>query len=390
MKKTKTNNSEHARLSPSAAHRWMDCTASIKLVEDLKLVDKPSTFADEGTTAHAVIEKARKRNIKTSELIGKVFEQDTGTYTVDADMARHAQAFIDLVDMLPGEGFSEQRVTYEQWVKDGFGTVDDVHIDAKTKHLYVTDFKYGVGVKVDAENNKQLMTYALGCLECFDFMYDIEKITIAIHQPRINHYDEYTFDKDELLAFGSKLATAARIIEYEKNLVFSPGDVCQWCPAKAVCEARAKYYKDKYTQDFTALKDSDSQTPEWMAQFLESLTYVDNMLKWGHDLKKELHRRLMAGEAMEGWKLIAGRNTRKWKDEKSADRAMFRAGLKKDARFNSTLISPPQAEKKLGKTHSVLKRHVETQPGKPIVALESDKAPAWKPVDMDDEFNELD
>lgn len=49
---------KHALLSPSAAHRWMNCTAAPLLERDVE--DKSSTFAEEGTLAHAYCAKKLK------------------------------------------------------------------------------------------------------------------------------------------------------------------------------------------------------------------------------------------------------------------------------------------------------------------------------------------
>ena len=57
----------HALLSPSAAHRWLNCTASPLLEKDVK--DSGSTFAEEGSLAHAIAAKKLKTFLKldTSE-----------------------------------------------------------------------------------------------------------------------------------------------------------------------------------------------------------------------------------------------------------------------------------------------------------------------------------
>ena len=74
--------------------------------------------------------------------------------------------------------FVEQKVDFSRFVKDGFGTSDCIIIDNDT--IFVIDFKYGTGVKVDALNNTQMMIYALGALEMFDGIFDISSLIYYI------------------------------------------------------------------------------------------------------------------------------------------------------------------------------------------------------------------
>ena len=76
----------------------------------------------------------------------------------------------------------EQRLDFSRFVQEGFGTGDCVIIADGT--LYIVDYKHGKGVEVSAVDNPQMMLYALGALELFDGIYDIDTVQMAIFQPR--------------------------------------------------------------------------------------------------------------------------------------------------------------------------------------------------------------
>ena len=59
------------------------------------------------------------------------------------------------------------------YVPSGYGTVDSLII-SKGK-IQIIDLKMGIGVLVNAEENSQMMLYALGALEKFGKEYDIKR-----------------------------------------------------------------------------------------------------------------------------------------------------------------------------------------------------------------------
>ena len=97
----------------------------------------------------------------------------------------------------------EQRLDFSKWVPQGFGTGDCVIVADET--LTVIDFKYGVGILVEAEKNPQMMCYALGALQLFDSIYDIDSVTMTIFQPRRDNVSTYTISKEELLKWAEEV-----------------------------------------------------------------------------------------------------------------------------------------------------------------------------------------
>ncbi|KAK1548903.1 hypothetical protein Q3G72_003266 [Acer saccharum] len=217
--------------------------------------DKSSEFADEGTAAHHLASECLEGEHDAKFFLGKhihVQEKHTewcdkpgkDVYLVDADMTREVQKYVDYVRAAVGNGklHIEQRLPiFGGAIPDQFGT-SDVVIVFDTE-LVICDLKYGRGVQVFAENNPQMMLYALGALDEFDPLGDIETVRMVIHQPRLNHVDEWTCSVGDLRAFEQEAIAAGKKALSIKSLhggqVFlNPGEKqCQFCKAKGDCPA---------------------------------------------------------------------------------------------------------------------------------------------------------
>lgn len=53
---------KHAKLGPSGAHRWLNCTPSAN--QELEFADRTSEAAAEGTAAHALAEHKLRKALK--------------------------------------------------------------------------------------------------------------------------------------------------------------------------------------------------------------------------------------------------------------------------------------------------------------------------------------
>lgn len=249
--------SDHAKLSPSGAHRWIACPGSLAL--EASYPDKSSDFAEEGTLAHALAGECLEDEHSAAFFIGPDYRYlDHGVdkvAVVSADMAREVQKYIDQIRAAAdgGELMVEQRLPIfagnDAGVPEQFGTSDVVIIHEGRRRLEVRDLKYGRGVQVYAEKNPQLMLYALGALDEFGLLYEFDDVLMAIHQPRLDHVDEWVCSVEELrefekvaLAAGAKaLRIAEGAISKDPNCVtpfLNPGDKqCQFCKAKGGCPA---------------------------------------------------------------------------------------------------------------------------------------------------------
>ena len=168
---------KHALLSASAAHRWLTCTPSAVL--ESKEPDSTSEYAAEGTRAHAAGEK-----LLINWLEGHPRKK---VQTDDGEMKECTKAYRDyVIEVFNTEKkktpdallLIEQRLDFSRWVPGGFGTGDAVIVG--DGRLHIIDLKYGKGVPVSAENNPQLKLYALGAVEAYDMLDDVDEIQVHI------------------------------------------------------------------------------------------------------------------------------------------------------------------------------------------------------------------
>ena len=213
----------HAKLSPSGAHRWMQCPGSVVLEADYP--DEGSSYAREGTVAHELAAGHLNAGWDLSDYVNEYWhgEEPDGTtwkVLITQDMVDHVHDYAKLVREYAEGGvlMVEQRlgighVTGEPEAK---GTSDVVIV--KGGELIVMDLKFGMGVKVDATDNPQLQLYALGALNEFDgVLQDFHTVTMVIHQPRLNHVSEYSIPVQDLHAFADKVRDAAAKVERAVN-----------------------------------------------------------------------------------------------------------------------------------------------------------------------------
>ena len=275
---------KHALLSASSAHRWLSCPPSARLGENC--ADTGSTFAEEGTEAHTLGEFKIKHalgltdNSQNPIPIMKYFNSEMDGCTTDfavfvlelLDKAYHASP--DPLLLL------EQKLDYSMYAPEGFGTCDVVIIADRT--LYVVDFKYGSGVLVSAEDNPQLMLYALAVLEMYDGVYDIEEVCMAIYQPRREHTSFCTKPAAELFEWAESVLKPAAALAYAGEGEFQVGEQCQFCKVRSECRACAEHNMalTKYAFRKPPLLEDDE---------IESiLTQVDELLDWAKGIQKHV------------------------------------------------------------------------------------------------------
>lgn len=402
----------HALLSPSGADRWMTCPGSVALERDLP--DTSSEFADEGTAAHDLAARCLETGLPASGFIGEVIAVEDRSFTVDDEMAGFVQAYVDRTRAAAegGELFIEQRLSIEHLTgeEDAHGTSDAVIISGT--ELCIRDLKYGRGVRVEAEGNRQLQIYALAALAEYELVYDIQTVRICIDQPRLNHVSEWVLTVDELRRFGDEVADCA--LRATSALQFRDGwmrdgssyylnpseGACRFCKAKALCPALAVRVQEEVGAEFDTIAEadveavapSDATSEEVLGVKMRAVGLIED---WCKAVRAEVERRLLAGRDVPGWKLVEGRRgPRQWGDKDEAEQVLKGFRLKVEEMYDLKLITPPAAEKlhkagKIGPRQWPRLQELITQTeGKPSVAPESDKRPALVVSAVEDEFSD--
>ena len=366
----------HAKLSPSSAHRWMRCTASIEACRDIP--NTSSIHAEEGTAAHELAENCLRENVDASFYVGNVFNG----FTVDDDMASHVQQYVDRIHALEGNLDIEVRLDLRAYAPESFGTADAVTLNADNKRLYVGDLKYGKGVQVEAEGNEQGMLYALGALKEYEIYSEIDEIVIGIYQPRLNHYPQWTISRADLLAFGETVKTAAEEA-LGPNASFNPGEKqCGWCLYKSECRALADHQNVIVGSQFDALDIIEKVDTLSLDEIGEKiLPNIKLLEQWVKAIQHRAYEALDEGKEVPGYKLVEGRSTRRWADEKEVSKKL-ESTLEEDDVYQRKLITVAQAEKLLGKKEfaEMFADDVSRPAGKATIAPESDKRIALTPA----------
>ena len=373
---------KHALLSASGSSRWLHCTPSARLEEKFE-ESSPSTssvYADEGTLAHefgdlnlrkaagritdSVFEKEikelRKHPLYSSEMEGEVDKYVT--YVLEA-FAEAKQKTPDAVLMI------EERLDFSHLVEQGFGTGDAGVIADGV--LEIIDLKYGKGIRVEAEENPQLMLYGSGALRSFELMYDIHTIKLTIVQPRLDHISSWKIKVKDLISWGEKIVKPAAAKAYEGKGVQKAGDHCKWCKVKAMCATLAAKNVALAKHEF---KDPHLLTD---SQLLEVYKQQPMLVDWVNAVAEHILAEALKGKQWKGYKIVEGRSQRKWIDE---DKVIETLELSHDPKdfMVSKLAGIPAIEKLLGKKDFpiLLGEMVLLPPGKPTLVPESDKRPA--------------
>ena len=386
----------HAKLSPSGAHRWMACPGSVAL--EAAFPDQSSAYAAEGTLAHTLAsEHLDGSGLHPSQRIGEVHEVDGYTFTVDAAMAAYVDDYCRLVQEYAQRGLLlvEQRVPIAHVTGEAgaTGTSDAIVVHTAKRMLYVVDLKYGMGVRVDAGDNPQLMMYALGAMEQCEPLGEFDQVCMVIHQPRLNHVSEHWIYFGDLWAFKRRAAEAAELTR-QPDAPLVPGEKqCRFCKAKATCPALRAEVTEVVSGSATL---DEFLTPDMTTgdNYLSvAMSKVGLVEDWCKAVRAEVERRLLAGQTVDGFKLVEGRRgNRKWSNDAEVE-ALFKSfRLRQDEMYDYSLISPTKAEKLLKDTPKRWEKAealISRAEGKPSVAPATDKRSSLTVQSVADDFRDL-
>ena len=363
----------HALLSASSSHRWLNCPPSARLSESYD--DKGSNYAAEGTDAHELCE------YKLRQALGIEAKDPTENLTwFNEEMEECANGYASFVMELVEEAkktcadpvvLIEQRLDYSKYVEEGFGTGDCVVIADGT--LHIVDYKHGKGVQVEADDNPQMKLYALGALELFDCIYDIETVNMTIYQPRRSNISTFTLPKTDLNDWAEKVLIPTAELAFTGKGEYHCGEWCQFCKAKADCRKRAEANMDLARYEFKQpplLTDDEVE---------EILGRIEGLISWASDIKEYALRTAICGKHWSGYKLVEGRANRKYTDENAVIAAVAAAGYDP---CEHKILGVTAMTSLLGKKqfNDILGELVTKPQGNPTLVPDSDKRPAMTTI----------
>lgn len=371
----------HALLSASSAHRWLSAPPLPRLEQYFP--HSTSSAAAEGTAAHALGE------YKIHRLLGEQFKRPTSDYQSDEmesltdDYASYVMEQYQEAKQYAKDAIIsvEQKLDFSKYVPEGFGTGDCVIVSDHL--LHIIDFKYGKGVRVEAKNNPQMKLYAIGALEMFGDLYDIDEVETTIFQPRMANISTWTINANQLMHWAdTELKQKAELAFAGKGTV-NYGPWCQFSACNAVLRARYDYHH-RITRfqlcSPSLLTDSE---------VAEVLSHIDDLNRWVHEVKDyAVDLAIHHGKQWPGYKIVEGRSMRHYKDEKAVAKIAETNGIHDI--YQKKLLPITKLEKRLGKQKFIelFSQEVIKPVGKPTLVPDSDRRPSIAKSNPQDEFKE--
>lgn len=374
----------HALLSASGASRWLNCTPSARLEEEYGEC-KSSAYAKEGTLAHELSElylrmdalhsisdpqfEADLEKLMSNELFSEEMLEVIPVYTdycVEQLIEAQTENPLAVMEI-------EQKLDLTDFIPESYGTADCVIINDDL--LEVIDLKYGKGVPVYAEWNKQLMLYGLGALQKYDTMYDISEIRLTIVQPRINNISTWQISVEELRKWAEEELRPKASLAFEGKGELCAGDWCRFCAVKNRCR---KLYEQQLE-----IAQYEFANPELLTddEIVDIVKRTPKLIEWANSIAEYAQTKAInENKQWPGLKLVEGISRRKWVDEDQASNTIFARcpELTEDDVFNMKLKPITAIEKVIGKKRftEVLSDIVIKPQGKPTLVSVEDKRPA--------------
>ncbi|MCZ3668187.1 DUF2800 domain-containing protein [Limosilactobacillus vaginalis] len=371
----------HALLSASSAHRWLSAPPLPRLEQFFP--HSTSNAAAEGTAAHALGE------YKVHRALGHSFKRPTSNYQCD-----EMEAYTDDYCSYVLEQFEvakqyakdptislEQKLDFSKYVPEGFGTGDCVIVSDHL--LHIIDFKYGKGVKVDATDNPQMKLYAIGALEMFGELYDIDEVETTIFQPRMANISTWSIPIKELIRWANTTLKEKAELAFAGQGTVRYGPWCQFSNCNAVLRARYDYHHQ--------LERFQLASPHLLtdAEVAEVLEHVDDLNRWAHEVKAyAADLAINHGKKWPGFKLVEGRSIRHYRDEGQVAATLQEAGYTDI--YQKKLLPITKLEAKLGKKkfNQLLGKQIYKPAGKPTLVADDDPRANIAKSTPADEFKE--
>ena len=373
----------HALLSPSSAHRWLNCTPSARLEENV--ADTASDYALEGTLAHAYCAKRLKEYLAlpTDEEDAEIEKLDE--YFTD-DMLEYVDTYYNIVigkfekakkRTSDAKLLVEVRLDFSSFIPESFGTSDSIIIADNT--MEVIDFKYGKGIEVSAVENPQMMIYAMGAYNEFSDEYKIKKVRMTIVQPRISNLSEFDITCVKLKLWCRKIMKIAKMA-FNGEGEQTPGDWCRFCKVKGQCRGLAK----KSIETATRFESHMLIKADEMAH--DVLPYLSTIRTWLEAVESFALKQALEGVEYDGYKVVAGRSIRKVTNPDAVMATLDEQGFRADDYLRpSELRSLSELERLVGKKRfaELCGAFVEKPQGKPTLVTIDDKREPYNTAEAD-------
>lgn len=386
--------SEHSKISPSSAKRWMACPKSVALSEQFE--QTTSIYAEEGTLAHSIgeleIRFAMQWINKFRYEIALTELKHSPHY--NKEMHEYAKGYADYIlnqyykaraEHPEAQLFIERKLSLDKWMPSQFGTGDACIAYSNTLDIY--DLKFGKGVKVEADNNEQLRIYALGWLDLLEDIINPTIIRYTIYQPRIDNIVSEIVTCESLIAWGENEVKPKALLALNGEGNYAPGEHCKFCPAKGACAVYAKNCLE--TIEPYEFANPDLLDATSIAVILDKSAVIRDWLNAVETYA--LEESVKGNLKIPGYKLVEGRSNRKWADESKASETLAATGIDKNTYLVTKLKSITELEKEMGKAmfNELLSEHVIKPQGAPTLVHESDKRPELNTAKADKYFSKI-
>lgn len=381
---------KHALLSASHAARWLACPPSARLEEKFKETcgfQESSVYAEEGTLAHEFAELSLRmasgriskvdyesalEALRAHELYSEEIEEQIEKYsTYVMEAFEHAKTVVPDPVL-----FIEEKLDFSHIVEEGFGTGDSGIIADGI--MEVIDLKYGKGVKVEACENPQLKLYALGALRNYEMLYDIHTVRLTIVQPRIDNIVSWDISVKDLYKWAFEVVKPIAEKAYVGKGIQKAGEHCKFCSVKAMCNTLA--------QRNIALAKHEFKDPQLLTekQLIDVYKQIPMLVDWANSVGEFLFNKALAGEKVEGYKLVEAPSRRRWTNEEDVQAKLKEEGYTEE-QFNTVKLKGiSDIEKLVGKKNfpALMEGFVIKPQGNPILVPETDKRSEYKSLEQ--------
>lgn len=381
---------KHALLSASHAARWLACPPSARLEEKFKETcgfQDSSVYAEEGTLAHEFAELRLRwltsqigsvdyasslEKLRSHKLYSEEIEEQIEKYTSYVlESFEHAKTIVPDPVL-----FIEEKLDFSHIVEEGFGTGDSGIIADGI--MEVIDLKYGKGVKVEACENPQLKLYALGALRNYEMLYDIHTVRLTIVQPRIDNIVSWDISVKVLHKWAHETVKPIAEKAYVGKGIQKAGEHCKFCTVKAMCNTLA--------QRNIALAKHEFKEPQLLTekQLIDVYKQIPMLVDWANSVGEFLLNKALAGEKVEGYKLVEASSRRRWTSEEDVQAKLKKEGYTEEQFNTIKLKGISDIEKLVGKKNFpiLMEGFVIKPQGNPILVPETDKRPEYKSLEQ--------